>query len=245
MTPVAAWRTACSALTIATLLGTAPAHSAGKPGYPTQIAWSGRTWQVKSSRSKVGPGPNYFSAATDNVWVDASDRLHLRITSRSGRWNCAEVIGTQTLGYGTYTFEVASPVADLDPNVVLGLFTWSDKAPYAHREIDFEVARWGVASDPTNAQYVVQPYDVAGHLHRLTLPSGVGPTLHGFTWRPTRIDFASSDLVGWDHDWTYAGAGVPRTGDERVRLNLWLFGGAPPTDGQEVEVVVTRFSFTP
>jgi len=230
---------------LALLAGATLALAAGKPGYPTQITWSGRTWQVKSSQSKVGPGPNYFSAAPENVWVDASGRLHLRLTFRNGRWNCAELIGTQTLGYGTYVFEIASTVANLDANVVLGLFTWSDKAPAAHREIDVEFARWGNASDPTNAQYVVQPYDLAGHLHRLTQPAGAGPTVHGFTWRRGRIDFASTDLVGWDHDWSYVAPDVPPSRDERVRLNLWLFGGAAPTNGQEVEVVVTRFTFTP
>lgn len=230
---------------IAALLVATAALAAGKPGYPTQITWSGRTWQVKSSQSKVGPGPNYFSASPENVWVDAAGRLHLRITLRNGRWSCAEVIGTQTLGYGTYVFEIASPVADLDRNVVLGLFTWNDKPAYAHREIDVEFARWGNAADPTNAQYVVQPYDVAGHLHRLTQPSPAAPTVHGFTWRPGRIDFASSDLLAWDHDWSYVGSDVPRSGGERVRLNLWLFGGASPANGQEVEVVVTGFTFTP
>jgi hypothetical protein len=38
---------------------------------------------------------------------------------------------------------------------------------------------------------------------------------------------------------------VPQSRDERVRLNLWLFGGAAPANGKEVEVVVTRFTFTP
>ena len=52
-------------------------------------------------------------------------------------------------------------------------------------------------------------------------------------------------LLGWDHDWTYAGSDVPQSRDERVRLNLWLFGGAPPANGKEVEVVVTRLTFTP
>jgi hypothetical protein len=236
------------AMRLATLLTalvvTGLAHAAGKPGYPTQIAWSGRTWQVKSSTSRVGPGPNYFSASPSNVWVDASGALHLRITQGSGRWYCAEVIGNDSPGYGTYLFEVASPVANLDPNVVLGLFTWSDKAAYAHRELDVEVARWGNAADPTNAQYVVQPSDVAGHLRRFTVPS-TAPAMHGFTWRPGQVAFASSDLGGFDVDWSYVGSDVPRSGGENVRLNLWLFGGAAPSDGREVEIVVTRFTFTP
>ncbi len=241
---VAPMRRAFLVLLVPFLLDVVVAYGAGKPGYPTQIVWSGRTWQVKSSTSRVGPGPNFFSASPDNVWVDATGRLHLRITQRSGRWSCAEIISRDSPGYGTYLFEIASPVAGLDPNVVLGLFTWSDKAAYAHREIDVEFARWANATDPTNAQYVVQPYDRAGHLHRLTTPA-TAPTMHGFTWRPGQVAFASSDLVGWDHDWTYSGSDVPRSGGENVRLNLWLFGGTAPTNGQEIEVVVTRFTFTP
>lgn len=48
----------------------------------------------------------------------------------------AEVILSESLGYGTYSFTVSSPIGDLDPNVVLGLFTWSDDPAYHHREID-------------------------------------------------------------------------------------------------------------
>ena len=229
------------ALIVLTAVTAGLATAAGKPGYPDRIVWAGRTWQVKSSQSKVGPGPNYFSASTDNVWVDGFGRLHLRITNRNGRWNCAEVIGTESFGYGTYTFQVASPVDDLDPNVVLGLFTWSDKAAYHHREIDVEFARWGNAGDPTNGQYVVQP----GHLRRVTVPSGAAPTAHGFAWSAGRVDFASAGPGGWSDGWTFAGADVPRAGGENVRLNLWLFGGAAPTNGQEVELVVDSFSFAP
>ena len=45
-------------------------------------------------------------------------------------------------------------------------------------------------------------------------------------------------------NWTYA-LTVPPTGDENVRLNLWLFNGAAPTDNQEVEVVISDFQFVP
>jgi hypothetical protein len=45
--------------------------------------------------------------------------------------------------------------------------------------------------------------------------------------------------------YTYRGTDVPRPGDERVRLNLWLFGGAAPSNGLPVEVVVESFAFVP
>lgn len=43
----------------------------------------------------------------------------------------------------------------------------------------------------------------------------------------------------------YRGTDVPKPGDERVRLNLWLFNGAAPMNGQPVEIVVESFAFAP
>jgi len=50
---------------------------------------------------------------------------------------------------------------------------------------------------------------------------------------------------GWSDGRSYLGSDVPRPGGENVRLNLWLSGGAPPTDGQEVEVIADSFAFAP
>lgn len=235
------------ATTVATLvvLATAsPALAAGKPGYPDRVTWSGASWQVKTSRSPVGPGPNIFE--TSNVTVDAAGRLHLRIArNAAGAWTAAEIIGPTTHGYGTYTFTLASTVADLDPNVVLGMFTWSDRARFANREIDIEFARWGNRADPTNAQYVVQPSGVANHVARFSQPADATST-HAFTWRAGRIDWLSRGSSGNPiHSYAYAGSDVPPSGDERVRLNLWLFNGAAPLDGQPVEVIIESFTFTP
>ena len=147
---------------IAIVIGTLVAGSLGAQlPYPRTLQFSGYTWNVKTSAGKVGPGPNLFSDSTNNVWVDASGRLHLKITKDANRWNCAEVICTNSLGHGTYRFYLDSPVDNLDPNVVLGLFTWSDDPAYADREIDVECSRWANAADSDNAQFVVQP-EIAG-----------------------------------------------------------------------------------
>lgn len=218
--------------------------AAGKPGYPDKIVWGGLTWDIKTSRSGVGPGPNIF--AKSNVSVDTSGALHLRIAKdTSGAWTCAEIIGPASYGYGTYTFTLGSAVDALDPNVVLGLFTWSDKAPYAHRELDIEMARWGNPADTTNAQYVVQPYDVVTHLRRFTMPSA-SSSIHRFSWHPGLVTWDSYDASGGlIASYEYKGPDVPRAGDERVHLNLWLFNGAAPLNGSPVDVVVRSFSFAP
>lgn len=224
--------------------GAALTHAAGKPGYPDTILWNGATWGVKTSRSPVGPGPNLFDKG--NAWVDGTGNLHLRIAKNgAGAWSCAEIIAPASYGYGTYSFALASPVNALDPNVVLGLFTWSDRAQYAHREIDIEFARWGNPSDPTNAQYVVQPYTLASHLVRFTQPSA-SSSLHRFHWHPGTVAFESYDQNGaLISSYTYNGSDVPRAGDERVHVNLWLMNGLAPSNGLPTEVVLSSFTYTP
>jgi hypothetical protein len=224
--------------------------------------WRGRLWHVKDSGGALwGPGPNVWSDAPGNVRVDGDDRLHLRIDRQQGRWRCAEVTditadpAVSTPGFGTYRFQVAGRLDQLDANIVLGLFTWDDdpaSAALAHREIDFEAARWGNAADPTNAQYVVQPWDATDHLLRFTIPAGDTPTTHEFTWLPDRVDFRSwvgvstepqtpGDLIA---SYSYEGPDVPPAGGtEHVHLNLWLVSGDAPTNGQPAEVVLQDVAF--
>ena len=221
-----------------------------EPVYRT-LQFSGYTWRVKASDTRVGPGPNYFSDRPEDVWVDAQGRLHLKIVYRNGRWYCSEVINTAALGYGIYTFTLASRVDQLDRNMVLGLFTWDDTAPeHNYREMDIEFARWGVA-DGDNAQYVVQPYQHAGNLHRFKMVLQGDYSTHSFAWRPDSVAFSSfqgraSPPAPGDRieTWPYTGADIPPPGQENARINFWLFRGSPPANGQGAEVIVEAFRFT-
>jgi hypothetical protein len=139
------------------------------------ISFSGYDWTVKSRGEPAGPGPNLFSDSEENVFVDRDGRLHLVINQKAGRWRCAEVVSARSFGFGTYRFTIDSGIDGLDPNAVLGLFTWSDAAEYHNRELDVEISRWG---DPAsaNAQFVVQPYTRKSNIVRFAIPPGRGPT---------------------------------------------------------------------
>jgi hypothetical protein len=219
-----------------------PAAAGSRTAAVRTVTWAGYHWQVKSSRGKVGPGPNTFSDSASNVWVDAAGELHLKITRSGNRWYCAEILNTQSLGYGTYSFTLDTRVDSLDPNVTLGLFTWSDDPAYNHRELDVEFARWGNAADATNGQYVVQPYNATNHLRRIVQGTAT-PSTVAFRWQPGSVGFTSSDadLASW----SYSGSDVPVPGDERTHLNLWLYRGAAPTNAREVEIVVRSFTWQP
>jgi hypothetical protein len=215
------------------------------------LRFSGYDWNVKYSDDlRVGPGPNYFSDAWEDVWVDENDRLHLKIVHRDGNWYATEVFTKVPFGYGKYVFYLASGVDQLDKNVVLGLFTWETVSPpgYHNREIDIEFAKWGVEGGD-NAQYVVQPCGPRSFPWGL---SGADST-HGFDWQPRRVYFQSfeghqafpvpnADAI---QSWEYVGSCIPPEGVGNARINLWLTGGNPPSDGKEVEVIIERFDFLP
>jgi hypothetical protein len=62
-------------------------------------------------------------------------------------------------------------------------------------------------------------------------------------WLPGSVVFRTADQYGTTlHNWTWSGQ-APRPDSDRLnfRLNLWLI--SPPSNGQEVEVVVSAFSF--
>lgn len=218
---------------------------------PRSLKFSGYDWIVKSSRAKVGPGPNYFSDSNENVVVDPQGRLHLKITQRDGQWHCAEIVSTRSLGYGTYSFYLDPTVDHLDPQVVLGMFTWNDAPDFAHREIDIEVSRWGRA-DNQNAQFVIQPYTRSQNIVRFQIPSGLSASWHSFTWQPGSVFCQSrtssnslppeAGSIIQQHTFTQ---GVPQAGGENARINLWLLAGRAPADGKETEVIVNKFEFVP
>ncbi|HEX4264301.1 MAG TPA: hypothetical protein VH597_08175 [Verrucomicrobiae bacterium] len=216
------------------------------------FSFAGYDWWVKSPAGLAGPGPNYFSDSTNNIFTDTNGWLHLRITHRTNAWQCAEVVSARTFGPGNYRFEVNTPVDNLNQNITLGLFTWSDDPTFTDREIDVEGGRWGNPADVNNAQFVVQPFDGVNHLVRYPVPAGLADTTHFFIWETNRIRWQaqtnsfSADATNVFASYTFNNAAdIPASGDENVRLNLWLVNGTPPSDNNEQEVVIKNFNFVP
>ena len=54
-----------------------------------------------------------------------------------------------------------------------------------------EFARWGNATNPANAQYVVQPYNPPGNLYTFTWSYSSTNSLHQFDWYPDSILYGS------------------------------------------------------
>jgi len=211
------------------------------------INFSGYEWEVRSASSNRGGTDNDYDAG--NAWTDSSGALHLRITRKSGKWACAEVNLTRSLGYGLYRF-VVHDTSNLEPAAVFTMFTWAGVAQ--SREMDIEISQWGDPSNQ-NAQYVVQPYYIPANVERFTVPGGM--LTCSFRWQPGNVIFSTargveralpgqisrSGLVS-QHAFT---SGVPASGGESVHIDLYVYANPNHPLRKEAEVVVDKFEFLP
>lgn len=262
-------------LTVILWMGCEEAEPPEGGRYGDVVEFSGHTWDIKSSADLMGPGPNYFSDHPDDIWVDSKGYLHMRIASHDGIWYATELVSQDTVGYGTYVFTVESQLQEIDPNIVLGLFTWDNNSFFtqANSEIDIEFSKWGNPEDSNTLSYAVQPVSFGPYYpERVNSPDMDGSvwngvSTHGFTWTDTLVTWESYAGENWREgellaSWSFdlnnparvkneggnssAAIIIPAPGETtNARINFWLLNGSAPTDQKEVEVVIRSFSYTP
>jgi hypothetical protein len=223
---------------IATVEGTQIAASA-----PKIIKFSGYDWKVRTMSSDRGGVLNRYSA--ENAWTDEKGFLHLRITrDAEGKWNCAEISLTRSLGYGTYNVTVQD-TSKLEPSAVFSMLTWDDlEAGQNHREMNVEVTRWG---DPANKnlRYVIQPFYVPTNVVQYAIPAGT--LTHSINWTSGKAEFktfAASGNAKAVSEYTFS-SGVPAAGGEAVHLTFYAFGYSKKPLEKEAEIVIEKFEFLP
>jgi hypothetical protein len=209
------------------------------------IHFSGYDWIVRSAPSERGGEMNFYD--TSNAWTDEKGYLHLRMGQHDGRWTCAEVNLTRSLGYGTYKF-VVQDSAHLSDSSVLGIFTIDEQLAEDSRiELDIELSQWGRPGDK-NAQYVVQPYYIPENISRFNVPPGV--FTHILRWEPGSAAFktVSGAVAGpgakgiSEHVFT---SGIPAAAGETIHLDLYDFYHSKSTSQRPAEVVIEKFEYLP
>jgi endo-1,3-1,4-beta-glycanase ExoK len=204
--------------------------------YPSNgmIHWKEQDWFLSGGRAD--PGNNYWN--NTGAWIDNQNRLHLTIINKCGKWYCTELVSQHKYTYGTFTWTVASPVYTFDKNSVLGLFTYQDD----NHELDIEPARWGYENGD-NLGYSVQPYQNKGNSQTYKVKGTSGAnTTYKLEWKPNYIKFSSMQNGKVISEWNYTQAsGIPKT-PETVMMNLWLF--KPPSDGKNIECIISDFNIT-
>ena len=238
---------------VGALMGVVGTLFLAQPARAATISWKGHTWNVTS-----GGMAGVCQGNPANISVDASGYLHMKITNNGGTWTAAEIFSTDKIGFGTYQWQIEGPTDKLDKNVVVGLFPYGPEAGLGvsgNNEIDIEFARWGNDAWP-NGNYTIWPptgSTTGSHTFTFSLGGGTSITTR-FAWSGSKIDFATlSGFVAVDatsgliDSWTFAPANpTTRITQEAMPLgmNLWCFEN-PPSDGQNVEIIVRDFQFVP
>jgi len=165
----------------------------------------------------------------------------------SGKWHCAEVNLTRSLGYGTYRVVVRDS-SFLEPAAVLSMFTWDDEAAEQnHREFGVELARWG---DPDNRKCPIYRAALlrARKCGALLWPPP-GPIIYSVRWQRDSLLFTAMDAkakarphVIAEHSFT---SGIPTPGNESVHMNLYLLSSSPIPLKSQTEVVIEKFEYLP
>ncbi len=216
------------------------------------IDFAGGLWLVKDSPfpNPASPGPNFWDNSEDSVFVDAQGRLHMKIRQIGGVWHSSQVTLLEPLAFGDYRFQIQGDPDLLDPNVILGLFMFTNN----NEEIDIELSRWGNATEPDAGQFVIQPYfNSPDNLERFSLADAGTLSTQRFNWQADSIFFeafkggadapqSTADIL---HQYHYQGPDVPPLAPfAQIHINLWLMGGNAPIDGQEVEFIISDYAFT-
>ncbi len=212
------------------------------PPAPKTITFSGYEWLVRQTKNDRH-GMNDYDGR--NVWLDSDGHLHLLLSERDGRWTCAEVRLTHSLGYGTYSFDLRD-TSQLDPSAAFSMYTLDPLGSDQNfRELTVDVSRWGDSSN-MNGQFVVQPDTVPANVFRFMIPAGL--VTHSFRWEPGRVSFktvrksGSAESVVAERLFT---ARVPTAGAETPHLTLLYDRSAARPPAKAVEVVVEKFAFLP
>jgi hypothetical protein len=210
------------------------------------LNWSGRSWTIADD-SNYGGHPGFHW--NPNTTVDANGYLHLNLEKVNGAWYASMIWDNNPTGYGVYEF-VMQGIHALDPNAVLGLFTY---APSGTQEIDFEQALWGATSGNT--------WDIAIHgpstkVVPFSVPMPNNNDVYCvFEWTPTGESFLMQDATGEILYGTIPPTTIPiavsATSPDPVKtfINLYprsnfnLGVSYPPASNQSY--VIKSFTFSP
>ena len=217
------------------------------------INFSGYAWYLRNTEEAAGPMGNRFAGEGRSVILNSDKSLTLTLSRKAGLYYGAEAVLWRPLGYGTYIFRVRTRLDALDPNLVLGLFSYSSLEKAAYDEVDIEFSAWGGLGDPVRGQYAVQPFDRVGHISFFDLGFREGKISYSFDWGKDRIDFMSWKGYGPRpaegaasilSAWTYSPASeMPDPRRAKVCMNLYLAGRPGPAGSGLDSVVVDSFQF--
>ena len=187
-------------------------------------------------------------------WTKAAT-LHLRLTKQGEGWYYAEIFTKARLSFGRYRsglWDAWIARSQRRVRIIQLPDPMSDRM--ARTRLTSSFAQWG-QPEAAMGNYTVWPAreGLRRASQRFSVELKGEFTTHGFTWNSTGVAFESlhghrDDSSNKFADWLYKPHDPPAYIFQKampIRINVWLFQGQPPRNGQQVELIVRSFKFTP
>ncbi|MEE4000450.1 hypothetical protein V1T75_08865 [Tenacibaculum sp. FZY0031] len=207
---------------------------------------------LKMKETQLPNGPKQWSSVELVLWGEIADNPNTVSNPPKRKYP----------GYGKYLIAAQTTTGnfnDIANNCCFGVFTYQFENDVSiinsHRELDMlECSRWNNTSDPTNAQFTLQPWEPSGNVHRITLQDN-GELTIVMDWKSQNTPVVYSIYYGLydlkslpttpNITWTTAknqNQYIPNEGCQTVHLNLWR---QPQnyTPSKEQEVVIKKFQY--
>jgi hypothetical protein len=184
----------------------------------TQLNWMGHEWTITNGRmAGVARG------RSSNVQVDSTGYLHLMITRKRRSVTAGELFSKDSMGFGTYQWEIHGPVDHMDPHAVLGLFPYGPQNGIGRdgeNEIDIEFSKWAntLCGGACDADFTVYP--------------STGNFAAGSTEDDFKVDLGGGELVTARMTWSSTSitetvmSGLEHLGTTQNVLHTWTFAPA-------------------
>lgn len=238
-----------------------------------KLNWRGHDWAVRSTNDVMTWGGPQAAHPRDGErkWfngahINKKDKL---IVENKGINGGVELILTESTGYGTYEFNYSADFDKMDPNNVLGIFTYDsaeaviNKTPGMEKhtnaggktEIDFiEISRWGQDNrEHTYGGVTTYPDDSKNEddrvsLKRFDIPKGFQTINTKAIWQENYLRVVTSLEDGTVLSDVTQTKRVPKdNGKQQLRINLWTTGQNKGSykNAKGDKVIFSDFNFTP
>jgi endo-1,3-1,4-beta-glycanase ExoK len=250
-----------------------PSTCIGATEYPSNevLKWKGQNWHLTDG--KANPGNNYWNnkgawidkqnrlhltiVNNESTWKCTEVKSQNKYLYGTFTWTVASPVYTidKNSVIGLFTYHNDSQELDVEVSR-WGKTSWSNFWYFAQSSkiegnnlgymipSSMEVFIWSKTSE-RNLWYSVQPSKIEGNSLGYMIPFTImgTNTTYRIEWKPTYVRFTSMQESGEviaDFNYTNI-SGIPQQ-PERVIMNLWLL--APPSDGKNIELIISNFTVT-
>lgn len=226
-----------------------------------KIKFSSYLWENKETKN-IADSRYFCLTKKENVQVDESGNLVLKISKNNGLWSGGEITIDTTLGFGEYSFDVKVKTGHLDANATLAftILNITDDFYEGMTQTGVRFSKYSESDAPNELEYFL--YATDKKFAEVQIPEN--PFLlselvsnHKVGIYPNYLYYSSKAAGGFYNEFKAmkVGSGISDITDAltfseptdhlKLIISLCLPEANEPSNGKEVEVILSNFKFSP